>query len=327
MKPRAQAKSQTIIAFISRRCFFLAWLAILFTVVGQVFGRTFWRLELLTHFVPHAAAMLLIAGVFFPKSRSRFVRIGFWVVGFALLAWSFAPFSVYQQGTRAATVGKNSAMRIAYQNVRLDNSNPIFALQQLTRHKPDILLLVEAGGQQWNSELQTLAKLNNKNNKNNNYPVHCGHDEQSVFAIQALIADRHTTCELRWLVGFPLLKITRADRAVIFAIHPPPPINADLAREQREFLQAFKPLVQQEQNVIVIGDMNLSAFSPLYRDFIADTKLKRTTPNGLPTWLPLGLSIDQILTKRNSSVLSVTPLAWNGSDHRGFWVDWLGRLP
>lgn len=81
-------------------------------------------------------------------------------------------------------------------------------------------------------------------------------------------------------------------------------------------------MLKNTSNTLLVGDMNLSAFSPLYRDSIDATTINRTTANGLPTWLPFGISIDQILITADQDAVDVTPLAWKGSDHRGFLIKW-----
>ncbi len=299
-------------AFFSKRLFILAWLSLIALLLGQLGGLAVWQLELLSHYTPHIAIVLLSAGLCYPKQRHKIIRRGFFATSAVLVVWCFSPFSLYKPWRMFdAPTPRDSAFSMAYQNVQLGNKSPETLLKKLLQYQPDMLLLIEAGGQRWNNE---LAKLKT------NYPVQCGNASDSVFAIQAFIADKATRCKLLSIANYPTLKITHSNGEIVYAIHPPPPINAYLARQQRQFLREFAALVRQQRGVTVIGDMNLSAFSPLYRDFVANTGLQRTTPNALPTWLPLGISIDQILTSHAPNKLSVTPLSWQGSDHRAFLI-------
>ncbi len=298
-------------AFFSKRLFILAWLSLIALLLGQLGGLAVWQLELFSHYTPHIAIVVLSAGLCYPKQRHKAIRWVFFAISAALIVWCFSPFYLYKQWIRSeAPTPRDSTFSIVYQNVQLGNDNPKKTLAKLLQYQPQILLLVEAGGQRWNNELTALKA---------NYPVQCGDASDSAFAIQAFIADKTTCCELLSIVHYPALKITRPNSGSLYLIHPPPPINAYLAHQQRQFLREFAALIKQQRGVVVVGDMNLSAFSPLYRDFVASTGLKRSTANALPTWLPLAISIDQILT-HTPSQLSVTPLGWQSSDHRAFLI-------
>lgn len=302
--------------FFGRRLYVLAWAALGFTCIGQIFGRSVWFFELFTHFLPHAGLTILLASVIFPCNRNPFIKAGFFLIGSTLMVWSLLPLHVYRFSASAATDNNTHAQsvtRIAFQNVHAHNPNPTHTLDKLIAHQPDIVLLIEAGGSHWDAALAAHKEA---------YPVHCGTGRADVFSIQALIAHRSTRCELLTISGFFALKITLENGDLMYAIHAPPPISTDLAREQRAFLQALKPLAMQEKRLLLVGDMNLSAFSPLYRDFIDTTSLQRMTSHGLPTWLPFGLSIDHVLTNDLSQPTQIKALGWNGSDHRGFMVHW-----
>ena len=130
-------------------------------------------------------------------------------------------------------------------------------------------------------------------------------------------------------------KITLFNQRIVYAVHPSPPFNAALAHATNQYLHELKQHIlsanaKTQTDFLIIGDFNLSAFSPIYRDFIANSNLQRTTPRGLPTWLPFAIGIDQILISdtqnsadtNNINNIQVQPLAWVGSDHRGFLVTW-----
>ncbi|MDO5769834.1 MAG: endonuclease/exonuclease/phosphatase family protein, partial [Psychrobacter sp.] len=136
-------------------------------------------------------------------------------------------------------------------------------------------------------------------------------------------------CEILELAGYPLAKVYLADGLVIYAAHPPPPINRTLAEGRNSYLTELAALINKDksQSILVVGDFNLSGFSPIYRHFIRDSsqnnsELHRATLLGLPTWLPLGIGIDQILVKGDSQKVISKPLGWQGSDHRGFVINW-----
>lgn len=120
-----------------------------------------------------------------------------------------------------------------------------------------------------------------------------------------------------------MIRLKLDNQRIIYVIHPPPPINSELAKTRLIYLQTIHDMVINEITpVMVIGDMNATAFSPVYRDFIEDTGLEKNMANIIPTWIPFFIGIDHILTTQSDKISSITPLGWYGSDHRGFEVVW-----
>lgn len=298
---------------IAPRLYFLAWLSLIALVVSQLFARQFWQIELFSHFVLHYALVLWLAVIFYPKTvknkilsqKSRWV---FFIFAIALTVWLISPLKLNVTPSSA-----NAQTAIGYQNVNLDNNNYQAVLDTISQHsQSDVLILLEANPD-WRKQVQNFHPT---------YQFICGNEDYTPFAIQ-IFSKTAVKCEMLSLADFPMAKLTLADGRTIFAVHPPPPLGSELATARLAYIRQLKTLVQAEKSaVLVIGDMNLSAFSPIYRDFIQDTRLQRHTPNGLPTWIPLGISIDQILTNSPHPYTAVKPLAWNGSDHRGFFVMW-----
>lgn len=304
--------------FFAKRLFILGVVSLLALIIGQIFGRRVWQAELFSHFLPYYSVILLLAGMIKPLNKNRLIttfRAIFLVVGVGLVIWCLPS---YQQIKKWYQIPQNPRQKqtlIAYQNVNINNSQKQKTLAQLTKNNPQILILLEAGGD-WSPYLETLKQT---------YPTHCGHDEFSPFAMQVFAKNKQADCEIIYLnpqqKDLPIIKLTLANQQIIYAVHPPPPINQHLAKNRLAYLQKVKNLVQNEpknNHLLVIGDINTTAFSPLYRDFIEGTGLQANTANGLPTWLPFMIGIDHILSTQDN--LTVTPIAWQGSDHRGFLI-------
>lgn len=299
--------------FIAPRLYFLAWASLIAFIVSQLFARQFWQIELFSHFVPHYALVMLLSAIIFPplKKHTKKIQILFLLIGFALAFWCIMPLFNEMPLIKASL---RTPVKIGYQNVNLDNDNYHAILETISQHsQSDLLILLEANPD-WRQQVQSF---------NPNYKFICGNEERSPFAIQ-IFSQTPVKCEMQSLVDFPMAKLTLPDGRIIFAVHPPPPLGNQLATARIAYLHALQNLIKQEKaSIIVIGDMNMSAFSPLYRDFIADTRLHRKIENGVPTWLPLGIGIDQILMNDEFvDTRSPSPLTWNGSDHRGFFVVW-----
>lgn len=329
---------------ISTALFWLTLLSLTAFLLSQLLGRSVWQLELFSHYVPHVAILTLLAAIVYPcraKSsdlyarlyRSRLIRIAFLIVATLLLGWCLTPLSlIIPTFSTSQDNSEDNAIRIAYQNVNIANKAAEQTLKQLTQFSPDVLILIEAGGDVWQASTQQLSKQ---------YQRHCGVDQASPFAMQVFVGNQTKQltqeengkanimprCEIVELSGYALAKVYLADGRVIYAAHPPPPINRNLARDRNRYVNELAVMIKNDvsESILVVGDFNLSGFSPIYRDFIGDSSqnnsgLHRATLSGLPTWLPFAIGIDQILVKGNSQQATSKPLGWQGSDHRGFLI-------
>lgn len=299
------------------------------------------------------------------------IRGLFLVLGLILIVWSLQPLSLlspqrfdmtsfnitndskidklsntHLSQTHLDKVSTNPII-ISYQNVNIANQQPEQTINQLTdldvtsglnlnvtsHSEPDIIALVEAGGSNWQRPLNKLSE---------HYPTHCGVDKNSPFALQVFSKDYTARCDIKMLSGFPVAKLTfspessahyKAQFRVLYVAHPPPPIGAAFAVSRNEYLNQLANLIKadQGQSVMVVGDFNLSAFSPVYRDFIDHSKaidtskgeyLNRTTLTGLPTWRPFSIGIDHVLVRPKNEGVNTHAIDWVGSDHRGFIIEW-----
>lgn len=287
-------------------------------LLSQTLGQYYWVFELFAHFVPHYTFLLgLSLAVFaFRASRNNHkthqhkhkthhtqtIALSLMTVLISLFFWCLTPINSHQV---------NNPINIAYHNININNPNFKHAYQKLSEHHPNLMVLIEPNP----DDLKATLK------HNNSYQLLCEHLEYSPFSMAILIGNGvNATCEVFELTGFPMAKINIKNK-ILYAIHPPPPINSVMAAHRDEYLTQLSQLIQKEQGaVMVIGDMNASAFSPVYRAFINDSRLNTITANALPTWLPLGIGIDHILIKHSKAM--AIPIGWHKSDHRAFVVAW-----
>lgn len=294
-----------------KRLYILTILSLVLLLLSQTLGRVLWFFELFSHFVPHYLLVIFSTFVLasFKESRNKNKANSHFVIMLmgifiGLFFWCFTPIS--------KTNALNNPIKIAYHNININNPKFNTAYHKLSEHNPDLIILIEPNPDELNKVL----------NENNHHKLLCHHLEYSPFSMAILSNDdlRHSHCEIFELSGFPIAKIT-INNKTLFAIHPPPPINGFMANSRNKYLKELTQLIQKEQGeIMVIGDMNASAFSLVYRDFVNESQLSRTMANAYPTWLPFGISIDQILIK--NGVANVKGLEFNGSDHRAFLVEW-----
>lgn len=126
----------------------------------------------------------------------------------------------------------------------------------------------------------------------------------------------------------------------IYATHPLPPMGPTLFEQRNDHLVLLADRVERFRKsapdvpVIVLGDLNLTPWSPIFEDFLDRTQLSRGdfSMNFSPTWyrgrsFALGLVIDHVLLDSR-----FFPLAHNvgpqiGSDHRSVTVKMVSRNP
>lgn len=294
-----------------KRLYIFTILSLVLLLLSQTLGRVFWFFELFSHFVPHYLIVVFLTFVLASfkasrnknKANSHFV-IMLMTVFISLFFWCFTPI--------IKTNALNTPIKIAYHNININNPNFNTDYNELISHNPDLVLLIEPNPD----------NISNTLNHQNNYKLLCGELDYSPFSLAILIKNnQNANCEILQLANhYPVAKI-EIDNKILFAIHPPPPISQNLALARNQYLTELAMLINNEndKSISVIGDMNASAFSPVYRDFIKNTNLTRTMTNAYPTWLPFGISIDQILIK--NGVANVQGLNFNGSDHLGFYIE------
>lgn len=110
----------------------------------------------------------------------------------------------------------------------------------------------------------------------------------------------------------------------ILAVHTLPPVGRQGFRARNEQLDQIAKYVAERQGdrLAVLGDLNLTPWSPIYRRFLTDAGLTSAGQANLtPTWyqfsaFPFGLVLDHILTGSDLRTTDYRVSDHAGSDHR-----------
>ena len=282
--------------YLARRLQTLAWLTLAAFVIGQL-GTLHWFAELFSHFVPHYAAVFALAALCL-HNRWRYLWAA-WAL--ALTAWTLWP-PVLDPPDKAAT-------RLIWYNVNLDNRDARGESARLIAENADILALAEI--QLRDPGWQPLRQ---------HYPHGCAHEDSSPFALAVFAREPLAACDIFFPGEYPAIRAVLRDGRVLYAAHPPPPINADLASARVDYLRILADRLAAEKSALLLGDLNSSPYSQHYRELLRRAGLHTTTRNGLPTWLPLGLNLDHALVRHGQAHSSALP--WHTSDHRPLQTDW-----
>lgn len=288
-----------------KRLIFYGWLVLLIIIASQLLAVYWWVAELFSHFSFFAAVLLLFVALLI-RHRSRYVFVLF---SLPLIVWGLLPLSYWF----SPTLSKPTEKLLLY-NVKINNPKPTAEIDRIKASKAEILILIEAGGQ-WQSALQSL---------NTAYPHGCGHEEDSPFALHVLAKKPLKSCQISYLDGLPYARLETLKQRVIYALHPPPPITAELADQRQHYLsEAGKNIRHETYPTLVVGDFNHTAFSPLFRQFLQQADLLPLTYRALPTWKPFFLPLDHALGRNLAKQsVQVKPLQWQYSDHRPLLLQW-----
>ncbi len=206
---------------------------------------------------------------------------------------------------------------VSYNN-ELKNFEKLFEL--ILFEKPDIIQFQEVAPQV--QEKLKLLKPFFPYNTGINKPLH---------VIDSVILSKHPLIENRSGDNHAVLTslILNNTKLTIIGIHLNNPLNQNNFNSATKGINYLKSLVENiNQNLILIGDLNMTPFSKRFTNFLKDTNLYAYTSykNPIVTWptfLPvyLGIEIDHVLFSKNFKVIEKKTLNHFGSDHKPLIVD------
>ena len=295
--------SSRLLTFVRKRLLFLAYASLAALILGEL-GRFYWLPELFSHFVPYYAVILLLATLFSPQTGQKCF---FGLSAVLLAVWMFTPL------TNPPAPAPTQQRFISY-NLYIHNPHVASDLNWIEKQSADVVFLTEAA-----PSMQIVQHLQAA------YPHGCERLEDTPFGLILLSKHALKSCTVLQhgsLQNFPAIRAELGNGRIVYAIHPPPPISAYMATERDRVLQTTAEQVSHEQGeVLVMGDMNNTAFAPSFRHFLHTSGLKLQAPRAMPTWRPGLISIDHILLRSpHGATVSYGP--WLGSDHRPVQAAW-----
>ena len=281
-------------------------------VLASYAARLGWPWELLTHFrLQYALGFVLLAVVALAVRR--------WRLGAAcvLLACGQA-WPVWEVGTRQTLKpGGRPPVRLATANVWLGNRTPQAVAAYLRRVDPDVIVLTEVG------RFRELLERELADWPQVVFEAHPTPYDIMLLSKQPLhdvVTDRVGD----W--GTPVIEAvigTSGGRLRVVAAHPANPVRpASMRQRDRQIADLARRAAASAEPVVVLGDMNVTRYSPVLRDALAAGRLREARPPGTvaaswPRQLPPGLRlpIDHILVGRGVRVHSLTVGPDVGADH------------
>jgi endonuclease/exonuclease/phosphatase (EEP) superfamily protein YafD len=276
------------------------------------FGRWSWFLDLFSHFrVVYAWGALLLAGWFLWQKRRKWggAALFLFLVNLATI-W---PYLVRLPAESPSA--KAAPLKLFHANVLVLNTNYAAVQEQIKAENPDIVALAELTPG-WFKVLEPLKR---------DYPYFIRNHIGDRFGLgiwskfpmtgEAIYLGAGARCSV-------LARVQVAGKALtILYTHPWPPSKAKWAAEQKQQLTAVAECVAAEPGPkLVLGDLNATPWSHLFRKLEHDSGLRDTERDGgiaftWPAPLPIRIPIDHCLISKELHVLSRRAGRATGSDH------------
>lgn len=294
-------------------------LACIATLAGFA-GRFWWGFELASHFrVQYAVALGLGALTILAWRCTRWAAVFavFALFNAALLAPRFLPPSEALAGT------DGRLLRALLANVNSANRDHERIRRAIIAYDPDFVVLLEA----------TPWLLDRLTDFASRYPYRTAAPREDNFGIALLSRRPFLRADIVQLGASELPSII-AEFAVdgrrfsLLGTHPLPPVGAEQARDRNDQLTQLAAFARQtRQPLLLLGDLNISPWSPHFEQLLADSGL-RDSGRGrgiLPSW-PVGwpllwIPIDHALFSAGIRLQHRETGSPLGSDHYPVIVD------
>jgi endonuclease/exonuclease/phosphatase (EEP) superfamily protein YafD len=294
-------------------------------------------LEVFSHFKLQYCILNLLFLLYFLMSRDRkLIIISFFCL--SLVAAEVVPWYIPNANLLA---NKSSNFRVLSLNFNIKNQRYAKVLSLVRQENPDLAVFMELN-LAWKQRLTTLHDLFPYSISNTD-PNQLGIAVYSKHPLEnASIADwgsHHNPIILGNLVI--------NGRAIsVVATHPPPPKPGLFEARNRQLYEISRYIKSLSGPTIVLGDLNITMWSPYYRRFVKTTKLRNARQGFglLPTWPRkttfspysrisppilglLSIPIDHCLVSPDIKVVSIHTGVNVNSDHLPLIADLMIPVP
>lgn len=303
----------------------LSLLALLTVAVSGLFSRQWWVAELLISLsVQQLCVLLPLVVVAFVVRAGRRWRL----LGVVLLLWHVWWLrSAWIPDGRSEVPGKWAAdLAVCVANVQADNPDTESVLRSLRACDADVIAVLE---------LTTALRVRLQAEFAAEYPYFVfeerepGHFGIGVLSRLPLCSSAVVNYRLPSVPSIEVeLELQDGRRVHLIATHPRPPLDGWQHRMRNEHLDVLAARVAElrlvsQLPVIVLGDLNVTPWSPTFVRFQDRAGLRSVTAGGglEPTWYSrphflFGLVLDHVLHTDGIRSLRRSVLPGNGSDHR-----------
>lgn len=312
--------SAHLLDFVKRQTRNVSFLILLATIAGYLadLHRLF---ELTCHFraqyLTIASAGVVVALALREWRGAAMAVLAVILNGAAVLPW-------YLEKATPAAGSESQPLRLLLCNVYTANRRSAAVLELIQRERPDLIVLEEVNDR-WMADLEPLRESHPDSKwipRADNFGI-------AVLSRIGLVDPREA--KLDETVPSILADFRFAGQNIsLLATHPLPPGNGVTFRLRNAQLRRLATLAGQSKNpAIVIGDLNVTPWSPDYARLVRDSGLRdaRRGRGLLPTWPtmlpPMMIPLDHCLASPSLKVAGIRRGPNVGSDHLPLIVDLL----
>ena len=263
--------------------------------------------ELLTHFQPHYFAVLLLSAVMF-----GLLKCWRWLAFSAILAvatgWQVG---IWYLPADAPAGEATERLKILSANVFYRSKEFKQLLELIRVEDPDLIVLCEFNP----SCLVACESLRQR------YPYSIDKPLKTSKGIALFSKYPLRNSRIEWVHQAPSI-ITEVQLATqscsLVCVHPPTPVLHEDYAQRNDNLRAIPDWMPAGKPALVVGDLNITMWSPNYQDLVANAELMNARQGFgvMPTFpCSIGISIDHILHTREFRVLEFRRGAAINSDH------------
>jgi endonuclease/exonuclease/phosphatase (EEP) superfamily protein YafD len=266
-----------------------------------------WWLELFSHFRAQYAALLVACGAGLLALR----RPALGVAALALAAANAIPLLHYF-GPAGESAPEGGTVKAVLLNLWFRNERHDRVLDYLGQVQPDLAVFLEATPA-WSGALRALDEL---------LPYQARAGELFVASRMPLAGLRAVPLAESGAMAVVFGLEAPQGRLTVIAVHANWPLGAAIAASRDLELARLAQLAREATGpVVVLGDLNVTAYSPVFvellarsglRDCAAGQGLHATWPAPFP---PLYLQIDHCLADPRIGIRGLRSGPWVGSDH------------
>jgi endonuclease/exonuclease/phosphatase (EEP) superfamily protein YafD len=297
--------------------FFLTSAVCLLTLTG-FFGHFWWIFDITSHFRVQYCVILTLFALLFLVGRK------YWQTGIAGGGALINFFLIVPLSFGGAIVASEKvSVRVLKINLQITNTAYDKVKNLIQSTAPDVLILEEYD-EVWRKNLDDAL---------NDYPFSAVSTWKNGWGIGLFSRLPMEKAEARLIEASPMPFVTgeiivEGKPVTLFGSHLQDPTTSVRANVRNIQLSGLAQVVKEIQNpVILLGDLNISPWSPHFKDFIEESGLDESRKKtGLRlTWptnfFPLKTSIDHCLSSAGVLIHSVTLGPDIGSDHYPVVVD------
>jgi endonuclease/exonuclease/phosphatase (EEP) superfamily protein YafD len=244
---------------------------LLAVTVFSALGTFHWVLELFSHFKPYYAVVCLLCAL-----ALLLLQAWRWMaLALVLALWNGYPVAQVLLQAKAPAVKTARQLTVFHFNVGRLHEQPSRVTSYLQRHAKaiDIAVLLEATTD-FDTALDEIKEL---------YPHQIRHLEDTPFGIVLLSKHPFTMDMISFIPTerYPHIEASiklpdRATTLAFYALHAPPPLSADMAAARNAKLDyiAREAAKKSAATPIVVGDFNVTPWSPYFQSFVSASKLR-----------------------------------------------------